>query len=159
MLIGQNSVVSIHYTLTNSAGEVLDSSAGGEPLTYLHGANNIIRGLEGELLGKAVGASFDVTVQPEDGYGPRLEQLIQQVPRQAFPEPDQIEAGMRFTAESDNGPMSVVVTAVSDDLVTVDANHPLAGEVLHFAVTVEDVRDASTEEISHGHVHMPGHHH
>jgi FKBP-type peptidyl-prolyl cis-trans isomerase SlyD len=152
-------VVSIHYTLTNDAGEVLDSSAGGSPLTYLQGASNIIRGLENELLGKAVGASFDVTVQPEDGYGAHLPQLVQQVPRDAFPEPDEIEAGMRFNAESDNGPISVVVAAVSDELVTVDANHPLAGAVLHFAVSIENVRSATAEEIAHGHVHTPGDHH
>src|SRR5437016_2861931 len=103
MLIGQNCVVSINYELTNDAGEILDASPEGQPLIYLHGANNIIAGLEHGLLGKAVGAQFDVTVQPEDGYGPRQPQLVQEVPRDAFPDPDAIETGMRFSAQSDDG--------------------------------------------------------
>lgn len=159
MLIGPNAVVSIHYRLTNSAGEELDASTAGQPLTYLHGFSNIIPGLENELTGKAAGDKFDVTVQPEDGYGPRRDELQQSVPRDAFPDPDNLRAGMRFSAESDHGVMSVVVTAVTDDAVTVDANHPLAGEVLHFTGSIEGVRAATEEEISHGHVHGPGGHH
>lgn len=159
MLIGPNAVVSIHYRLTNSAGEELDASAAGQPLTYLHGFSNIIPGLENELAGKVAGDAFDVTVQPEDGYGARRDDLQQAVPRDAFPEPDSLQPGMRFSAESDHGVMSVVVTAVTDETVTVDANHPLAGEVLHFKGTIEAVRAASPEELSHGHVHGPGGHH
>lgn len=159
MLIGQNCVVSIDYELTNDAGEVLDASPAGQPLTYLHGARNIIAGLEHELTGKTAGASFKVTVQPEDGYGPHLPQMVQEVPRDAFPEPDAIETGMRFSAQSDNGTLSVVVTAVTDSLVTVDANHPLAGTVLHFAGSIAAVRDATSEEIAHGHPHTEGMHH
>lgn len=153
MLIGQNSVVSIDYELTNDAGEVLDASPAGEPLTYLHGASNIIPGLENELTGKAVGSQFKVTVQPEQGYGTHQPQLVQTVPRDAFPDPDDIQTGMRFSAQSDNGTLSVVVTGVTDKEVTVDANHPLAGQVLHFSVNVTSVRDATSEEIAHGHVH------
>jgi FKBP-type peptidyl-prolyl cis-trans isomerase SlyD len=153
MLIGQNCVVSIDYELTNDAGELLDASPAGEPLTYLHGASNIITGLEHELTGKTVGAQFAVTIQPEDGYGPRLPHLIQEVPRDAFPDPDAVTPGMRFSAQSDDGTLSVVVTDISGDAVTVDANHPLAGEVLHFSVNVTAVRDATREEISHGHPH------
>jgi FKBP-type peptidyl-prolyl cis-trans isomerase SlyD len=101
-----------------------------------------------------------VTVQPEDGYGAHSPNLVQEVPRNAFPEPDSLEVGMRFNAQSENGTMSVVITAVDADTVTVDANHPLAGQVLHFAVTIADVRAASAEELAHGHVHGPhGHHH
>jgi len=153
MLIGQNSVVSIDYELTNDAGELLDASPKSQPLTYLHGASNIIAGLENELTGKAVGSQFKVTVPPEQGYGTHQPQLVQTVPRDAFPDPDDIQAGMRFTAQSDNGTLSVVVTGVTDDSVTVDANHPLAGQVLHFSVNVAAVRDATQEEIAHGHVH------
>lgn len=160
MLIGPNAVVSIHYRLTNSAGEELDASSADQPMTYLHGFQNIIPGLENELAGKSAGDKLDVTVQPEDGYGPRRAELQQEVPRDAFPEPEKVVPGMRFTAESDQGVMSVVIAAVNDETVTVDANHPLAGEVLHFSVSVEAVREATAEEISHGHVHGPdGHHH
>lgn len=160
MLIAENCVVSIFYELTNDAGEVLDASAEGEPLTYLQGAHNIIPGLENQLAGQAAGAKLTVTVQPEDGYGAHSPEMVQEVPRDAFPEPDALEVGMRFNAQSDNGTMSVVITAVTPATVTVDANHPLAGQVLHFAVTIDEVREASAEELSHGHVHGPhGHHH
>ncbi len=160
MLIAENCVVSMYYELTNDAGEVLDASSEGEPLTYLHGAHNIIPGLENQLQGKTAGDQLTVTVQPQDGYGLRSPEMVQEVPRDAFPEPDAIEVGMRFNTQSDNGTMSVEVTAVSDTTVTVDANHPLAGVVLHFAVTIDDVRVASAEELAHGHVHgAHGHHH
>src|SRR5690606_19035185 len=159
MQIANDCVVSIHYELTNDAGEVLDTSAGGEPLTYLQGAHNIIPGLENQLVGRKSGDRLDVTVQPEDGYGTHQPQLVQEVPRDAFPDPDSIELGMRFTAESEQGNVSVVVTELSDSHITVDGNHPLAGEVLHFAVSVDDVRAATEEELDHGHVHTPGHEH
>ncbi len=160
MLIGANSVVSIQYELTNNSGEVLDASAEGEPLTYLHGAGNIIPGLEDALLGKTAGAEFSVTIAPEEAYGPRQEHLVQQVPRDAFPDSGELQIGMQFSAESDQGMLSVVITAVSPDSVTVDANHPLAGETLHFAVRIEEVRQATDDEIAHGHAHGPhGHHH
>lgn len=159
MQIGPNSVVSIHYELSNDAGEILDASAEGEPLVYLHGAQNIIPGLEKELAGKKVGDALKVKVQPEDGYGVKQAELIQQVPRNAFPDSDKLEVGMRFTAESDNGHISVVITELSDSTATVDGNHPLAGVVLNFDVSIADIRQASDEEIAHGHVHMPGHHH
>lgn len=159
MLIGPNCVVSMHYELTNSAGEVLDSSAGNDPLTYLHGAQNIIPGLENELTGHTTGDQLNVVVQPEEGYGIHQPALVQQVPRNAFPNPNELETGMRFSADSADGNISVVITELSDETVTVDGNHPLAGEVLHFAVNITDVRAASEEEIAHGHVHTPGHHH
>ncbi len=160
MLIGPNCVVSINYELTNDAGEILDASPAGEPLVYLHGAHNIIPGLENGLLGKAIGAEFNVSVQPQDGYGVHQADLIQQVPLDAFPDPTSIAAGMRFTAQSDNGNVSVVVTSVTQDSATVDANHPLAGVVLHFKGSVAAVREATHEELSHGHSHSgDGHHH
>lgn len=159
MQIDTNSVVSFHYELTNDAGEVLDASAPNNPLTYLHGAGNIIRGLETQLAGKSAGSELKVTVQPEDGYGLHREDLVQEVPRKAFPEPDKLEPGMQFSAQSDRGTLPVVITKVTTDSVTVDGNHPLAGKVLHFAVRIADVREASSEELAHGHVHGPGGHH
>jgi len=160
MQIADNKVVSIHYTLKNPAGEVIDSSEGNDPLMYLHGASNIIPGLEKELLGKQTGDKLNVTVQPDEGYGQVHQEMVQEVPRDAFQGVDDIQVGQRFEAESNQGPISVVVTAVTDDTVTVDGNHPLAGIVLSFDVEVVDVRDASEEEASHGHPHGPeGHAH
>lgn len=160
MQIADNKVVSIHYTLKNPAGEVIDSSEGNDPLMYLHGASNIIPGLEKELLGKQAGDKLNVTVQPDEGYGQVHQEMVQEVPRDAFQGVDDIQVGQRFEAESNQGPISVVVTAVTDDTVTVDGNHPLAGMVLDFNVEVVDVRDASEEEVSHGHPHGPeGHAH
>ncbi len=159
MQIGPNSVVSIHYELSNDAGEILDTSAEGEPLVYLHGAHNIIPGLENQLIGKKVGDALKVKVQPEDGYGVQQAELIQQVPRDAFPDPDNLAVGMSFSAESEGGHISVVITELTDELATVDGNHPLAGVVLSFDVSIADVRAATDEEISHGHVHTHGHHH
>ena len=148
-------VVSIHYTLKNDAGSVLDSSEGRDPLNYLHGHGNIIGGLESALEGKASGEKLDVQIAPEDGYGVRDDNLLQSVPRTQFDPDQKIEPGMQFQA----GQQIVTVTEVSDDSVTVDGNHPLAGETLHFSVSVEEIRDASEEEIAHGHVHGPGGHH
>ena len=159
MQIGPNSVVSIHYELSNDAGEILDTSAEGEPLVYLHGAHNIIPGLENQLIGKKVGDALKVKVQPEDGYGVQQAELIQQVPRDAFPDPDNLAVGMSFSAESEGGHISVVITELTDELATVDGNHPLAGVVLNFDVSIADIRAATDEEISHGHVHTHGHHH
>ena len=153
MKIAQNSVVSIHYTLKNSDGDVLDSSVGDEPLNYLHGAGNIVPGLENALVEKKEGDQLDVVVKPDEGYGEYNEQLVQNVPRSSFEGVEKIEVGARFQAESNNGPVSVVVTTVDDESVVVDGNHPLAGQTLHFAVTIEKIREASEEELSHGHVH------
>lgn len=149
-------VVYIHYTLTNDGGEVLDSSQGGDPLAFLFGAGNIIPGLEKALGGKQAGDKLDVRVEAAEAYGDRDDRLIQEVPRSAFQGVSDIRPGMAFTAQSSQGPMRVVVTAVSDDTVTVDGNHPLAGEPLNFAVEVTEVRPATAEELSHGHVHGVG---
>jgi len=154
MVIQENCVVSIHYTLTNKTGEVLDSSTGKEPLHYLHGAANIIPGLEKELAGKTSGDHLNVTVPPDQAYGEHQQQLVQQVPRDAFQGIERVEAGMQFQAETDNGTMHVVVTEVDEDNVTVDGNHPLAGETLNFDVSVEEVREATSEEVAHGHPHQ-----
>jgi FKBP-type peptidyl-prolyl cis-trans isomerase SlyD len=159
MQIADHSVVSFHYTLTNDAGEVLDSSQGNEPLTYLHGAGNIVPGLEKALTGRSVGASFSVRVTPEEGYGPHHAQLVQEVPIAAFAGVDNIQPGMQFQARSPQGVQNVTVTRVSGDMVTVDGNHPLASEHLNFNIEVTGVRAATEEELSHGHVHGPGGHH
>lgn len=159
MQIADRTVASFNYTLTNDAGEVLDSSEGREPLAYLHGKGNIVPGLEKEMTGKKVGDKFNVKVKPEEGYGVHNPALVQVVPRDAFRGVDQLEPGMQFRADSDRGPMMVVVTAVEGDKVTVDGNHPLAGENLNFAIEITGVREASVEEVLHGHVHGAGGHH
>ncbi len=159
MQISENSVVSFHYTLTDSTGKVIDSSQGNEPLTYLHGVGQIVPGLENALLGKVAGDTLDVEVAAEDGYGERHDFMVQQVPREAFQGVDEIEAGMQFQAQTPQGGMTVTVTAVDETTVTVDGNHPLAGETLFFAVEIVSVRDATEEEMAHGHVHGEGGHH
>ncbi|AMD01746.1 peptidylprolyl isomerase [Halomonas sp. M5N1S17] len=156
MQIAQNSVVAFHYTLTNDAGEVLDSSEGREPLTYLHGAGNIIPGLEKGLEGRESGEKLNVTVAPEEGYGEVQPQLVQEVPRDAFQGVEAVEPGMQFQAQTQGGPLMVTVTKIEGDTVTVDGNHPLAGQKLNFDVEIADVREASQEEIEHGHVHGEG---
>jgi FKBP-type peptidyl-prolyl cis-trans isomerase SlyD len=159
MLIAQDKVVLIHYTLTNDAGKVIDSSSGGEPLAYLHGQGNIISGLEKALDGRRAGDKLNVRVEPADGYGVRDDELVQQVPRRQFGGAN-LKPGMQFHAQSPQGHARVVtVTRVVGDMVTVDGNHPLAGEVLNFDVEVAEVRDATQEELEHGHVHGPGGHH
>ena len=159
MQIAERTVASFNYTLTNDAGEIIDSSEGRSPLAYLHGAGNIVPGLEKEMAGRQAGDRFDVVVAPEDGYGQPNPMLVQVVPREAFQGVDTIEVGMEFQAQTPQGPLSVVVSKVDADNVTVDGNHPLAGKTLHFAIEVTDVRDASVEELAHGHVHGPGGHH
>ena len=157
MQIANQTVVTIDYTLTDEKGEVLDSSKGEEPLTYIHGSGNIVPGLENALTGKSVGDSMQMTIAPVDGYGERDEELVQAVPRERFPAAT-IEVGMRFHAQGSDGSQVVTVVAVDDSHVTVDANHPLAGMTLAFDVTVLEVRDATADELEHGHVHGEGGH-
>jgi FKBP-type peptidyl-prolyl cis-trans isomerase SlyD len=159
MQIKENSVVSFHYTLTGKEGQVIDSSEGNQPLTYLHGVGQIVPGLENALLGKQAGEKLDVEVSAEEGYGEHHEFMVQQVPREAFQGVDDIEPGMQFQAQTPQGAMTVTVTAADETTVTVDGNHPLAGQPLFFAVEIVSVRDASEEEITHGHVHGEGGHH
>jgi FKBP-type peptidyl-prolyl cis-trans isomerase SlyD len=159
MQIGERTVASFHYTLTDDAGQVIDTSSGREPLTYLHGAGNIVPGLEKEMSGRQPGDIFKVQVAPEEGYGLPDPMMIQVVPKEAFQGVDTLEVGMEFQAQTPQGPMSVAIAKIEGDEVTVDGNHPLAGKTLHFAIEVTDVRDASLEELSHGHVHGAGGHH
>lgn len=159
MHIAEHKVVSINYTLTDPSGAVLDSSTQGDPLVYIHGLGQLITGLENALTGKAAGDAFKVTVAPQDAYGLRDEALKQIVPRDRFEFDADIQVGMRFQSPTDDGEEFVTVTHVDNQNITVDANHPLAGVRLTFDVEVVAVRDASAEELSHGHVHGPGGHH
>lgn len=161
MRIAANTVVSLQYVLSNADGDVIDQSAE-TPFVYLHGHGNIVVGLERALEGRGAGDAFAVDVSPQDGYGERDERLVQVVPRDAFGgmDDEDLQPGMRFRAESNDGPRIVVVTDVDNDSVTVDGNHPLAGQVLHFAIEVRGVRAATETELAHGHVHDgDGHHH
>lgn len=159
MHIEKNRVVRLDYTLRDEQGTVLDSSSGRGSLSYLHGKGNIIPGLEQALAGKSAGDKLDVTVPPEQGYGVRDERLVQIVARAKFGEVANLAPGMQVRANGRQGPRIVTVVRVDRDFVTVDGNHPLAGRTLHFSVEVAEVRKATHEEITHGHVHGPGGHH
>lgn len=159
MSIETNQVVSIHYTLKGDAGEVIDSSAGGEPLAYLHGHGNLVPGLERELTGKSAGDKLQVKIPPADGYGEYDQTLVQRVPRRTLKGVANVKVGMRLHAQTDQGPKPVTVTRITGDMVTLDGNHPLAGKNLNFDVEIATVREATEEELSHGHVHGAGGHH
>jgi len=159
MQIGDQKVVTLHYTLTDNDGKVIDKSEDGS-FAYLHGASNIIPGLEDALTGKSAGEEMSVSVSPEQAYGVRDESMLQQVPKNMFEDTSQIAVGTQFHAQGPNGEMLVVtVMDVQEEHVVVDGNHPLAGVELNFDVKIIDVRDASEEEVEHGHVHAPGGHH
>ncbi len=159
MQAAPNTVVSIDYTLTDSEGDVLDQSEAGAPLVYLHGADNIIPGLEAALTGKSKGDALKVVVDAVDGYGEYDESLVAEVERDRFPGADTVKLGDEFQANTPEGPRVVTVIGIDDETITIDANHPLAGETLHFDVKIVDIRIATSEEITHGHVHGPGGHH
>ncbi|MBT6492318.1 MAG: peptidylprolyl isomerase [Deltaproteobacteria bacterium] len=157
--IAKDKAVSIHYTLTLDGGQVIDSSEGKDPLVYLHGHGNIIPGLEKELVGKGIGEKLSVTVVPEEGYGVHNPGLIQEVPREAFQGVDNLEVGMMFQAPGEGGHIQLIrIAGIEGDKITVDGNHELAGKTLNFAVEISEIREASPEELSHGHVHGPGGH-
>jgi FKBP-type peptidyl-prolyl cis-trans isomerase SlyD len=159
MTISQDQVVSIHYTLRDDAGTVIDRSADGEPLEYLHGHGNLIPGLERELTGRKAGDKLQVKVTPAEGYGEYDNALVERVPRRALKGLSNIRVGMRLQAQTEQGPRAVTVTHIAGDMVTLDGNHPLAGKGLNFDVEVAGVRAATEEELAHGHVHGPGGHH
>lgn len=144
------------YALKDDEGTLIDQSQPGQPMAYLHGHKNIIPGLESALSGKEAGDQVEVRVAPEDGYGEPNPALEQVVPKDRFQGVESLDVGMQFQASTDQGPISVRVVKVEDENVTVDGNHPLAGKHLNFAVTVQDVRAASEDEIAHGHVHQEG---
>ena len=159
MDIAADSVVSIHYTLKDDAGNVLDSSSGADPLAYIQGHGNLVAGLEKALEGKKDGDTVAVSVSPADGYGKYDAALIQRVPKRSLQGSGEIKKGMQFQAQTPEGMRLFTVTAVVGDMVTLDGNHPLADQTLHFDVEVVSVREATTEELEHGHVHGAGGHH
>lgn len=159
MQIAKHAVVTMDYTLKDDEGAVLDSSENGGAFSFILGIGGIIPGLEKALEGKTAGDKLSVSITPEDGYGARDDALLQSVPRQQFDSPQALEVGMQFQTQDAQGTQIVTVVAVDSESVTVDGNHPLAGVNLHFDVEVLDVRAATEEELSHGHVHGPGGHH
>ncbi|MDZ7669037.1 MAG: peptidylprolyl isomerase [Gammaproteobacteria bacterium] len=154
MKIANQCVVSIHYTLTDTQGQELDSSKDQEPLTYLHGTDGLIPGLERELEGREPGEQFEATVQPEEAYGEVNPQLVQDVPLEVLDGIENLHVGMALQSKAPDGSVqNLRVDAIGDESATLNANHPLAGEVLKFEVSVEDVREATEEELEHGHSH------
>ncbi|EKO3659736.1 peptidylprolyl isomerase [Vibrio metschnikovii] len=156
MKIEKNMVVSIAYQVKMEDGVVVDQSTVEAPLEYLHGHNNLITGLERELEGKVIGDKFSATVAPEDAYGEHSDALVQRVPADVFQGVDELEVGMRFLADTDQGPIPVEITEVDGDEVVVDGNHMLAGQTLTFDVEVIALREATAEELEHGHIHHAG---
>lgn len=159
MTIAKDSVVTMHYTLKDDAGQVIDRSQADEPLAYLHGHGNIVPGLERELEGKKVGDKLSVKVAPAEGYGEYDKELVQQVPRRALQSVGNVKVGMQLQAQTPHGPRIFTVTRVVSDMVTVDGNHELAGKTLNFDIEIVDARAATEEELAHGHVHGAGGHH
>jgi FKBP-type peptidyl-prolyl cis-trans isomerase SlyD len=163
-IVADDKVVIFHYTLTNDDGDQIDSSAGSDPLPYLHGAGNIVPGLEKEMTGKTIGDSFEVRVAPEEGYGQPSGNGPTPIPRETFPPQMDLQPGMPFPAELEDGShITLWIVQVGDDQVLVDMDHPLAGEHLNFQIEIVGIRDAKDEEIAHGHPHGisgdEGHHH
>ncbi len=159
MEITADRVVTIHYTLRDDGGAVLDSSAGGEPLAYIQGHGNLVSGLEKALEGRKGGEKLAVAVPPADGYGIHDLALIQRVPKRSLQGAGDIKKGMQFQARTEDGMRVFTVTAVVGDMVTLDGNHPLADQTLHFDIEIVEVREATSEELEHGHVHGAGGHH
>jgi len=158
MSITQNKVATLTYTLKNDDGEILDKADENSPFLYMHGTGGIIKGLEAALEDKVVGDSFQVIIAPEDAYGAHDDKLTESVPRKMFegiPDEEMV-AGAQFHASTAQGTQVITVASIDGDTINIDANHPLAGETLHFDVAVKDIRDATEEEIAHGHPHAPG---
>ncbi|WP_123104555.1 FKBP-type peptidyl-prolyl cis-trans isomerase [Acidithiobacillus sulfuriphilus] len=156
MIVAKDKVVTIDYTLTDEEGELIDSSEGEEPLIYLHGHHGIIPGLENALAGHRAGDKVQVSIPPEAGYGDWEEDLVEVVGVEDFDDPEELEVGMQFETMTEEGSKMATVIDIEGDDVTVDLNHPLAGMTLNFDVTVLGVRDATAEELAHGHVHGAG---
>jgi len=153
MKITANKVAVIHYAVSNGEDTLIDSSYDHEPLSIIHGTGYLIPGLENALEGHKVGDKFEVTVPPEQGYGERFDDYVQTVPKEMFAEIDDLEVGAQLRATTDDGEQTVIVVDMTDDTITVDGNHPLAGIELKFEVEVLEVRDATEDELTHGHVH------
>ena len=154
MSISKNKVVSIHYTLKNDNGDIIDKSEKDSPLSFIFGIGSIIAGLEKELEGKAVGDKFDTRIDPKEGYGERRDELVQVVPKEHLGDIEELQEGMQLQGQSENGDIMIFTVAkIEGNNITLDSNHPLAGVALNFSVEVVEVRDATSEEIDHGHVH------
>ena len=156
MKITANKVAVIHYAVSNGEDTLIDSSYDHEPLSIIHGTGYLIPGLENALEGHEVGDKFEVTVSPEEGYGDRFDDYVQTVPKEMFAEIDDLAVGAQLRATTDDGEQTVIVVDMTDDTITVDGNHPLAGIELKFEVEVLEVRDATEDELTHGHVHGEG---
>ena len=159
MKVTRDKVVSLRYTLRGDSGDTIDSSAGGEPLAYVHGNGSLLPALEQELEGHTAGDKLAVRLAAKDGYGERDESLVQSLERKTLATIGKLKVGTQFHAQVPGGARVMTITAVEKAKVTVDGNHPLAGQNLHFEVEVVEVRDATAEELAHGHVHGPGGHH
>ncbi len=159
MQVADNMAVSIHYTLTDDNGDVLDSSRGDEALVYLHGMGNIIPGLEEAMYGKSVGDKFNVRIAAKDAYGEQHDEMVQVIPRSMFEGIDELEIGMQFHADVSSGPGHVTIVNIDGDDITIDGNHPMAGKDLTFDVEVMAIRLATPDEAAHGHIHGSGCHH
>jgi FKBP-type peptidyl-prolyl cis-trans isomerase SlyD len=160
MQVDNDKVVSFHFTLTDDQGGVIESTHSQAPMAYLHGRGNLIPGLEQALAGKGPGDTFDITLRPEDAYGEHDSGLVQRINRDEFPPDAGIAVGSEFQVEDEKGLSLVTITEIDEDDVTIDGNHPLAGETISFKVQVVEIREATDEELTHGHVHGPeGHHH
>tara|TARA_B100001079_G_scaffold269598_1_gene282143 strand:- start:18 stop:500 length:483 start_codon:yes stop_codon:yes gene_type:complete len=154
MTVKKDKVVEMHYTLKNDANEVIDSSQGKEPMPFLQGHGNIIPGLESALEGMKVGESCDISVKPEDAYGVHRPEAIQEIPMEALKGIEDLQVGMELQSQDEQGNQFIVrVEEIKEETVLINANHPLAGETLHFNVSIENVREASEDELKHGHVH------
>lgn len=156
MAVAENKVVSFHYTLSNAEGEQLESSRESEPMHYLHGAGNIIPGLEKAMEGREAGDRFEVSVPPEEAYGEWSEGRIQRISAKHVKQAGKVRPGQVLRLNTEQGPVHVTVIKVGRFNIDVDANHPLAGQQLDFDIEITGVRDATPEEIDHGHVHGPG---
>ena len=160
MRIEQNKVVMMHYKLTDKDGVVIDTSEGRDPLAYIQGIGALVPGLESEIEGKAKGDKFSAIVQPEDAYGNRDEQLVRVVPKSGFQGEEEMHVGMQVQIDTGEQGMAIAtLTAIDGEDITLDLNHPLSDMELHFAIEITDVREATTDEIAHGHVHGEGGHH
>ena len=158
-MIEKDKVVQFHYVLTDDSGVQIEDSRHGEPMAYLHGHDNIIPGLEKALAGHQAGDQFSATIPPAEGYGEREEGMTQRISAKYLKHAGKLRPGMAVTVNTDNGPRAVTIIKVGLKTVDVDGNHPLAGKTLTFAIEITDIRDATEEEISHGHAHGPGGHH
>lgn len=158
MLISQDKVVSFHYRLKEEGGEIFEDSHEGSPVLYLHGHNSMLPALEAALEGKSAGDSFEITLQPEQAYGVRQEGATQRVPKKHLLTQGKIVPGQIVQVNTEHGPHDAVVIKVGLKNVDIDANHLLAGKTLVFAIEIVDVREATADEVAHGHAHGEGGH-